>query len=491
MWSALLSVALAASVVQTDVIIIGAGISGAGAAEILSSKGINYVILEAQNLIGGRMKNGIIGGREVELGCNWIQGVGGDQINPIRAIADKIGLKTVRSNDENAFVFKADGTKDTSNKEAEMLKLRDELTAIALNSSDADLSIAQNLKNLGYVAQDYLDRFYEFLLLEEELAADIYSLATRNLEQSTFSDFGEGNDLVFDKRGYKAVAEKVFEDAGAKEKIRLNERVTRIRYTTSGVNVATASGNQYYGKYLISTIPLGALQKSTVKFTPPLPQAKLRAINNFGMGTYTKIFANYPAKFWGDEEFMFYANDTVKGMHPEHINLMAANHIPENEVNGNLQLHVFSGKLGEVETRKSKNEISNGITNVMKNVYQKDVVEPTELLFHAWKDDPLFGGSYSFWPAGYTERDFEDLQANVGRVFFGGEMTSRKYNGYVHGGYLAGIDVANNVAACMLDKCPENMPTLSSSIHKRQNKVNAGNDAPKTIPRGGIKLKMH
>jgi polyamine oxidase len=32
------------------------------------------------------------------------------------------------------------------------------------------------------------------------------------------------------------------------------------------------------------------------------------------------------------------------------------------------------------------------------------------------------------------------LKAPVGRVYFTGEHTSERYNGYVHGAYLAGLD---------------------------------------------------
>lgn len=33
---------------------------------------------------------------------------------------------------------------------------------------------------------------------------------------------------------------------------------------------------------------------------------------------------------------------------------------------------------------------------------------------------------------------YDILQAPVGRIFFTGEHTSERFNGYVHGGYLAG-----------------------------------------------------
>lgn len=34
------------------------------------------------------------------------------------------------------------------------------------------------------------------------------------------------------------------------------------------------------------------------------------------------------------------------------------------------------------------------------------------------------------------------LQGPVGRIFFTGEHTSERFNGYVHGGYLSGIDTS-------------------------------------------------
>ena len=40
---------------------------------------------------------------------------------------------------------------------------------------------------------------------------------------------------------------------------------------------------------------------------------------------------------------------------------------------------------------------------------------------------------------------WKDLQRYAGRVYFGGEATSTKYNGFVHGAYFSGIDVANEV----------------------------------------------
>lgn len=45
------------------------------------------------------------------------------------------------------------------------------------------------------------------------------------------------------------------------------------------------------------------------------------------------------------------------------------------------------------------------------------------------------------------------LQAPVGRIFFTGEHTSERFNGYVHGGYLAGEDrgylIVREISKCL------------------------------------------
>lgn len=38
-----------------------------------------------------------------------------------------------------------------------------------------------------------------------------------------------------------------------------------------------------------------------------------------------------------------------------------------------------------------------------------------------------------------------EMQAPVGRIFFTGEHTSEKFSGYVHGGYLAGMDTSKSL----------------------------------------------
>ena len=76
-----------------------------------------------------------------------------------------------------------------------------------------------------------------------------------------------------------------------------------------------------------------------------------------------------------------------------------------------------------------------------------NIPEPTTLLFNNWLEDPLFRGTYSNWPLGVTDQTYKELNSPEGRLYFSGEGTSAKYNGYIHGALFSGIDTANLVGS--------------------------------------------
>ena len=77
--------------------------SGISAAKVLAENGIEeFMILEASDRIGGRIRKESFGGVSVELGAGWIAGVGGEKSNPAWELANKSGLRTCFSDYSNA-----------------------------------------------------------------------------------------------------------------------------------------------------------------------------------------------------------------------------------------------------------------------------------------------------------------------------------------------------------------------------------------------------
>lgn len=64
--------------------------AGISAGKRLSDAGItDLVILEATDRIGGRIHKTNFAGVNVEMGANWVEGVGGDQMNPMWTMCNK------------------------------------------------------------------------------------------------------------------------------------------------------------------------------------------------------------------------------------------------------------------------------------------------------------------------------------------------------------------------------------------------------------------
>src|SRR5438445_11496057 len=76
------------------VIVIGAGFAGLAVANALRSAGIDCVILEGRDRIGGRAWTADVGGSPVDLGCSWITDPVG---NPMTRFALRSGVPQINA----------------------------------------------------------------------------------------------------------------------------------------------------------------------------------------------------------------------------------------------------------------------------------------------------------------------------------------------------------------------------------------------------------
>ena len=79
------------STIKTKVLILGGGAAGVGFARKLQEKGhTDFLMLEAQSYIGGRIKDTKFGTLTIQEGANWIHGIGKD--NSMYQLKQKHGL---------------------------------------------------------------------------------------------------------------------------------------------------------------------------------------------------------------------------------------------------------------------------------------------------------------------------------------------------------------------------------------------------------------
>ena len=91
---------------EADVAIVGAGLAGLVAARRLLAAGIEPIVIEARDRVGGRLLNEEIGdGKVVEVGGQWI----GPTQERVAALAGELGVDTFPTYDEGRHLIEISG----------------------------------------------------------------------------------------------------------------------------------------------------------------------------------------------------------------------------------------------------------------------------------------------------------------------------------------------------------------------------------------------
>ncbi|MCJ1484081.1 hypothetical protein MMC06_004249 [Schaereria dolodes] len=194
---------------------------------------------------------------------------------------------------------------------------------------------------------------------------------------------------------------------------------------------------------------LGVLQSDAITFSPSLPTWKQEGIETFSMGTYTKIFMQFPPDqvFWNTStQFFLYADPFERGYFPVFQSLDGPGFLPGS---GILFVTVVSSQSYRVEAQDDEST-KEQVLAVLREMYgATNVPLPTAFLYPRWSLEPWAYGSYSNWPPGTTLEMHQNLRANVGRLFFAGEATSAEYYGFLHGAWFEGQSVGELIAGCL------------------------------------------
>lgn len=72
----------------------------------------------------------------------------------------------------------------------------------------------------------------------------------------------------------------------------------------NGVIVTAQNGNTFVADAAIITVPLGVLKANLIEFEPKLPEWKLSAISDLGVGIENKIALRFNNVFWPNVEVL-------------------------------------------------------------------------------------------------------------------------------------------------------------------------------------------
>lgn len=423
-----------------DVIIVGAGIAGLSAALALERAGLNVIVLEARDRLGGRI---LTEWNEelnfpIELGAEFIHGCPPEVWNLLRGL----NVKPREVSGEN-WCFLDGKLKHCDFFFEELDKLFEKMDEHAPDESfqsfvrrccpDPEFELAKRW------ATGYITGFH---------AADPAQIGVHSIVKSARADEEIQAERLFRvPGGYRFLVEYFEKELRAQDvPIHLDTIVQAVHWNKGNVSVSAQGAKQavaFKASRVLITLPLPILQtgeseSGSVRFVPTLPHVKQRALEKLAMGKVMRVVLKFRERFWdhlqplssgktrSDLRFLF----SQERWFPTWWTTM-----PD-------KLPIITGWAPFFEAQKLSGQSKAFVVERALQTLASLLAMPArdvEGLFekaycHDWEQDPFARGAYSYVRVGGGSAQ-HDLGAPVeNTLFFAGEATDvRGHNGTVHG----------------------------------------------------------
>ncbi|HRY09516.1 MAG: FAD-dependent oxidoreductase [Actinobacteria bacterium] len=268
-----------------SVLVIGAGLAGLRAAEVLAKAGRQVIVLEARDRVGGRIRTDRSLGVPLEMGAAWIHGV---VDNPMVKVVRRAGLRLIPTDWDDSVARVAGTGRRAAGVGRANTALWRAVSAASRPKPPARASVADMLAREGWTPDTPARELAQLTELTMEYGVDVDRLGAQAL--------WEGN--VY--RGkHKLVAggfDRVPGMLATGLDVRLNTPVERLeigRRVRAGDLTADAA---------VVAVPLPLLQAGRPAID--LPPVVERALDDLLTGNLEKVFLRYPKRWWPQVQIM-------------------------------------------------------------------------------------------------------------------------------------------------------------------------------------------
>lgn len=411
------------------IIIIGAGLAGLAAAYQLKKRGIEYLLLESSNRVGGRVfSHQIQPGLVIELGGEWI----GQSHTRIQELCQEFGLQLDNNQLDTHLIYKNQYFHAGKwNYSPGWERKFQSLLAAYPNLSEQDklqldrIDWWRYLVNNGCHGRD--------LDIRELLDSTDFGESIRQVSAfsalAEYAESSEKNEMDLKIRGGNALlAEKLAGYIG-QDKIHLQQQVVQVNQS-KGVEVICKNGERYQADALICTLPTHALLQ--IAWQPRLPAEKFQALNELQYARINKHALLFNERFWKSEAF-----DMVTDQSPHYFY-----HATKNQPDPSGVL--ISYTIGEkaVVMANQNNAWNAEMVQQTLSPYFGDIKSKLQQqVNYYWGNDARSHGAYALYGPGQWYGLRPILQAPFIQTVFAGEHLA-DWQGFMEGAINTGESAA-------------------------------------------------
>jgi len=448
------------NITQSDVVVVGGGVSGLVAARCLMLRGLTSVVLEARDRVGGRTLSVKIGDGAIDLGGTWI----GPRQEHIKALVRELGLRTFKQHASGRKLLLRGG------------KLRAYSGRVPLMAPWALLDLFVNSKRIERYAaavpretpwRATRAQEWDAITLEQWMSKNVPTTSARFLfgsiarailaaepSQMSFLYFlnyirvGHGIEEVAgtadgaqDERlveGMQSVSLRLADELGPS--VRLDAPARAIEQDSDGVTVHSAQGS-HRARLAIVCLPPPLL--GNIDFTSPLPARRAAVATKMPMGSCIKYMATYERPFWRDAGL---SGDAVSD--GDTILTVMDNCTHDAQVPALVAFAV--GDTAKQWSHRSANERRAAVVRELARLFGPQAASPTAFHEMNWLAEPYSGGCYIAVPQpGDLMAIGDALRRPCGRIHWAGSETATVWpgvDGAVQSGQRAANEVVNRIA---------------------------------------------
>ncbi|XP_018328577.1 spermine oxidase-like isoform X1 [Agrilus planipennis] len=444
---------------KRKIIIVGGGIAGISAALTLLNHGVqDFVILEADKNLGGRIKTIYHEGKPLEMGAQWIHGSG----NTIYQIAKNHNLILPEQSHEGTGVYVRN---DGCIFDEDLVKWVDFRVGKILEECEHFTDTLEHPKSVGHYLKS---RFSENLkdidencdkgkyldLLDWHLRFQNIDNSCDDLQFVSAKEWGKyycpdlnGQEHINLMNGYQSLIDVLVKKIDP-TKIHLQTTVEKIKWkdNNNSVTVTSTTGKTYCCDHVLVTCSLGVLKRDhATMFDPPLPFNMRSSIDAMGFDSLGKVYLVFEKKWWDVEGFqLIWTKDAVmeglKGW-VKHISGM------DSVYNHPNVLVVWVGGRGVALMESLPAELLGTHCVDLLRVFLKkrDIPYPIKVIRSCWLSNRRVGGGYSYSTPENDDSNKDRsqllkaaLEGDIPRILLAGEAVHLTYFSTVHGAFESG-----------------------------------------------------